>query len=137
MGPVQHPYGDELRRVHNLLEAGLNLIREGILRTVVQVEGGLVVSHLLQNGHHVHGRVGEDFLRVRDSHAVGDEQISPRLGPLSVDVDDSPVREHYEVHRVRNRKKPRVFAPRPRRSPQRVDFRVVSSALPRRPKKRF
>ena len=37
----------------------------------------------------------------------------------------------------RNRKKPWVFAPRPRRSPQRVDFRVVSSALPRRPKKRF
>ena len=36
-----------------------------------------------------------------------------------------------------NRKKPRVFAPRPRRSPQRVDFRVASSALPRRPKKRF
>ena len=31
---------------------------------------------------------------------------------------------------VRNRKKPWVFAPRPRRSPQRVDFRVVSSALP-------
>ena len=38
---------------------------------------------------------------------------------------------------VRNRKKPWVFAPRPRRSPQRVDFRVVSSALTRRPKKRF
>ena len=37
----------------------------------------------------------------------------------------------------RNRNKPWVFAPRPRRSPQRVDFRVVSSALPRRPKKRF
>ena len=37
----------------------------------------------------------------------------------------------------RNRKKPWVFAPPPRRSPQRVDFRVVSSALPRRPKKRF
>ena len=37
----------------------------------------------------------------------------------------------------RNRKKPWVFAPRPRRSPQRVDFRVVSSALPRRPKRRF
>ena len=37
----------------------------------------------------------------------------------------------------RNRKKPWVFAPRPRRSPQRVAFRVVSSALPRRPKKRF
>ena len=36
-----------------------------------------------------------------------------------------------------NRKKPRVFAPRPRRSPQRVDYRVASSALPRRPKKRF
>ena len=37
----------------------------------------------------------------------------------------------------RNRKRPWVFAPRPCRSPQRVDFRVVSSALPRRPKKRF
>ena len=34
-------------------------------------------------------------------------------------------------------KNPWVFAPRPHRSPQRVDFRVVSSALPRRPKKRF
>ena len=37
----------------------------------------------------------------------------------------------------RNLKKPWVFAPRPRRSPQRVGFRVVSAALPRRPKKRF
>ena len=35
----------------------------------------------------------------------------------------------------KSRKKPWVFAPRPRRSPQRVDFRVVSSALPRRPKR--
>ena len=39
--------------------------------------------------------------------------------------------------RCRNRKKQWVFAPRPRRSSQRVDFRVASSALPRRPKKRF
>ena len=38
---------------------------------------------------------------------------------------------------LKAQKRTRVFAPRPRRSPQRVDFRVMSSALPRRPKKRF
>ena len=51
-------------------------------------------------------------------------------------LDHADPRRGSREH-VRNRKKPWVFAPRPRRSPQRVDFRVVSSALPRRPKKRF
>ena len=50
--------------------------------------------------------------------------------------DHADPRKGSREHR-RNRKKPWVLAPRPRRSPQRVDFRVVSSALPRHPKKRF
>ena len=61
-------------------------------------------------------------------------EIAKNLEFLHLDHADPRrgLREH-----VGNRKKPWVFAPRPRRSPQRVDFRVVSSALPRRPKKRF
>ena len=49
----------------------------------------------------------------------------------------TPIPAVGRASRLEIAKKPWVFAPRPRRSPQRVDFRVVSSALPRRPKKRF
>ena len=61
-------------------------------------------------------------------------EIAKKHGFLHLDHAD-PRRGSRE--QVKHRKKPWVFAPRPRRSPQRVDFRVVSSALPRRPKKRF
>ena len=61
-------------------------------------------------------------------------EIAKNHGFLHLDHAD-PRRGSRE--QVRHRKKPWVFAPRPRRSPQRIDFRVVSSALPRRPKKRF
>ena len=61
-------------------------------------------------------------------------EIAKNHGFLHLDHAD-PRRGSREQDR--NRQKPWVFAPRPRRSPQRVDFRVVSSALPRRPKKRF
>ena len=61
-------------------------------------------------------------------------EIAKNHGFLHLDHADP--RRGSREHR-RNRKKPWIFAPRPRRSPQRVDFRVVSSALPRRPKKRF
>ena len=56
-------------------------------------------------------------------------EIAKNHGLLHLDHAD-PRRGSREQDR--NRKKPWVFAP-----PQRVDFRVVSSALPRRPKKRF
>ena len=65
---------------------------------------------------------------------TGTLEIAKNHGCLHLDHADP--RRGSREHR-RNRKKPWIFAPRPRRSPQRVDFRLVSSALPRRPKKRF
>ena len=72
--------------------------------------------------------------RISAEGRTSTAEIAKNHGFLHLDHADP--RRGLREHR-RNRKKPWVFAPRPRRSPQRVDFRVVSSALPRRPKKRF
>ena len=60
-----------------------------------------------------------------------------RASMLEIAKKNTPIPAEGRAGTLEIAKKPWVFAPRPRRSPQRVDFRVVSSALPRRPKKRF
>ena len=72
--------------------------------------------------------------RTRDPPVPGAGARSTRQLPRTSSSNKS---RRGSREQVKHRKKPWVFAPRPRRSPQRVDFRVVSSALPRRPKKRF
>ena len=83
---------------------------------------------------HVKNRKKLEFLHL--------EHADPRRGSRApqktqknlefLHLDHADPRRGSREH-VKNRRKPRVF----RRSPQRVGFRVVSSALPRRPKRRF
>ena len=93
--------------------------------TPIPAEGRASTAEIAKNHGFLHPR------RV----ARGTAEIAKKKHGF-LHLDHAAPRRGSRGH-VGNRKKPLVFAPRPRRSPQRVDFRVETSALPRRPNKRF
>ena len=74
------------------------------------------------------GHFASNKIARRHSGIASTRTISPQGSPILTRIRTAPQRERFDTHDLRrgsirecqNRKKPRVFAPRPRRSPQRV-----------------